>query len=58
MTKYMQKCPRNREIEVSSLKWAKPQTKAQESSKDDFVREIWCPYRRAGDQRCIWETPG
>ena len=48
MTKYMQKCPRNWKIEVLSLKWAKSQTKAQESSKDDFVQEIWWPIQESG----------
>ena len=30
------------------LKWAKSQIKAQKSSKDDFIREIWWPVRESG----------
>ena len=43
VTKQVQKCPRNRitnkKISSFELKWAKSQTKAQKSSKDDFIRE-------------------
>ena len=34
--------------QVLSLKWAKSQTKAQKSSKDDFIREIWWPVGESG----------
>ena len=30
-----------RKIQVLREKWAKSQTKAQKSLKDDFIREIW-----------------
>ena len=39
---------RIRKIEVLSLNWAKSRTKAQKSSKDDFIREIWWPVRESG----------
>ena len=52
VTKQEQKCPRNRTTNKKNssfeLKWAKSQTKAQKSSKDDFIREIWWPVRETG----------
>lgn len=49
--KYVQKCPRicttNKKIQILNKKWAKCQTKAQKSTKDDFIREIWWP---------VWES--
>ena len=52
-----------RKIEVLSLNWAKSRNKAQKSSKDDFIREIWWPVRETGrsapypgDSRIIWES--
>ena len=41
VTKYVQKCLRNRDLNKKK-KWAKSQAiKAQKSSKDDFIRGIW-----------------
>ena len=52
-----------RKIEVLSLNWAKSRNKAQKSSKDDFIREIWWPVRETGrsapyrgDSRIIRES--
>ena len=39
---------RMRKIHILSKKWAKSQTKAQKSSKNDFIREIWWPIRERG----------
>ena len=38
---------RIRKIQVLSKTWAKSQTKAQKSSKDEFIREIWLPVQES-----------
>ena len=39
---------RIRKFQVLSLKWAESQTRAQKSSKDDFIGEIWWPVQETG----------